>query len=174
MPYLKNRIKQNPLSKSHYISGQQALNIDDFEYHTGDWHTLAAWGSDDIEVKGFTLMGDGEKYNTNPYLGDNGIIDATDILRRMGKKPIAPVVWAANHARSAADMLICNALDGLDIRQNHYLSLTIKDLDDWFSTPQDKQRVYSLLEQALVKLPTYAQDAILAWLKTAKETNFDA
>ena len=32
MPYLKNRIKQNPLSKSHYISGQQALNIDDFEY----------------------------------------------------------------------------------------------------------------------------------------------
>ena len=119
-------------------------------------------------------MGDGEEYNTNPYIGDSGIIDATDTLRSMGKKLIAPTVWAANHARAAADMLICNALDGKDIRQNHYLSLTIKELDDWFSTPQDKERVYSLLEQALPKLPTYAQDAILAWLKTAKETDFDA
>lgn len=174
MAHLQEIVKRNPLSKTHYISGQKALNICDFEHHTGDWHTLAAWGSDEIEVKRFTLMGNGEKYNTNPYLGDSGIIDVTDILRRMGKKPIAPIVWAANHARAAADMLICNALDGFDIRQNHYLSLTVKDLDDWFSTPQDKERVYSLLEQALPKLPTYAQDAILAWLKTAKETDFDA
>ncbi|MBO4576625.1 MAG: hypothetical protein J5680_05885 [Neisseriaceae bacterium] len=174
MAHLQEIIKRNPLSKTHYISGQKALNICDFEHHTGDWHSFAAWGGDEIEVKRFTLMGDGEEYNTNPYLGDSGIIDATDILRRMGKKPIAPVVWAANHERAAADMLICNALDGLDIRQNHYLSLTIKDLDDWFSMPQDKERVYSLLEQALPKLPNHAQDAITAWLKTAKETDFDA
>ena len=174
MAYLHHIIQRNPLSKTHYISGQQALNICDFEHHTGDWHKFAAWGGDDIEIKGFTLMGDGEEYNTNPYLGDSGIIDATDTLRRMGKKLIAPTVWAANHARAAADMLICNALDGKDIRQNHYLSLTIKDLDDWFSTPQDKQRVYALLEQALPKLPTHAQSAIMAWLKTAKETDFDA
>ena len=174
MAYLQEIVKRNPLSKTHYISGQKALNIDDFEHHTGDWHKFAAWGGDEIEVKRFTLMGDGEEYNTNPYLGDSGIIDATNILRRMGIKQIAPTVWAANHERAAADMLICNALDGLDIRQNHYLSLTIKDLDDWFSTKEDKERVYALLEQALPKLPTHAQDAILAWLQTAKETDFDA
>ena len=174
MTKIKEVLKTNPLSKTHYIGGQKALNIYDFKYHTGDWHSIAAWdNANEDEVKLFTLMGEGEKYNTNDYLADIGIIDATEILKQMGKTPIAPRVWAANHPRAAADMLICNALEGKDIRKNHYLSLTIRDLDDWFSTDDDKNRVYELLEFALPKLPEFAQKAISAWLKIAKETNFN-
>ena len=168
MAYLQEIVKRNPLSKTHYISGQKALNIDDFEHHTGDWHTLPAWGGDEIEIKRFTLMGDGEEYNTNPYLGDSGIIDATDILRRMGKKPIAPIVWAANHSRAIADIIICNVL-----MHNRVNSFTLYEFDAWFSEQSDKQRVYTLLEQALPKLPLTAQDTLSNWLKTAKETDFD-
>lgn len=169
MAYLHHIIQRNPLSKTHYISGQKALNIDDFEHHTGDWHKFAAWGGDDIEVKRFTLMGDGEEYNTNPYLGDSGIIDATDTLRKMGIKHIAPTVWAANHTRAIADIVICDILT-----KGRVYSFTLYEFDAWFSTQSDKEKVYTLLQQALPHLPQHAQLPLMAWLKTAKETDFDA
>ena len=169
MAYLQEMIERNPLSKTHYISGQKALNICDFEHHTGDWHTLVAWGGDEIEVKRLTLMGDGEEYNTNPYLGDSGIIDATDILRRMGKKPIAPVVWAANHTRAIADIIICDILS-----KGAVYSFTLYEFDAWFSTQEDKNKVYALLEQAIPYLAQQAQIALTQWINKAKETDFDA
>lgn len=96
-------------NRQRYISGQKALNIHDYTYHTGDWHAHAAWSMHTV-LRRFNVMGDGETYNTNPYLDDLEIYDATETLKRMGK-PIEQTITAASHARAIVDMVICNALE---------------------------------------------------------------
>jgi hypothetical protein len=159
-------LKQQTFTPQHYISGQKALNIYDLKYNTGDWHTVEAWHPQ-ANILHFSLMGEGEKYNTNPYLADRGIIDVTAVLKSMGNPEFAPVVYAASHARAIADMIICNALDG------KLKSVTLQDFDDWMSTQEDKERVYALLRIAINNLPKSAAILVKQWLKAAEEKDFD-
>lgn len=160
-------LRQQKLSPNRYISGQPALNILDLKYHTGDWHQSSVW-NESKTIPRFGLMGDGEPDNTNAYLGDAGIIDATEILRKMGKPPFAPIIYAASHARAIADMIICHALD-------HKLSLhnALYDLNAWMPTTDDKERVYKLLRIAKPLLPEYAACVIQQFLDTAEQSDFD-
>ena len=164
---LKELIKQNPLSKFHYISGQKALNIYDFENKTGDWHFSAFWGGEEQKLKKFSLMGTGEKFNTNPFLGDLGVFEASKNLALMGKN-FNCEIWAANHSRAISDIIICNALEEGEVN-----FFTLYEFDAWFPTADDKQKVYFYLELALKKLSVGLQNPVLAWLKKAKEMNFE-
>ncbi|MDR0666738.1 MAG: hypothetical protein LBF71_04915 [Campylobacteraceae bacterium] len=82
----------------------------------------------------------------------------------MGKPEFALVVYAANHARAIADMVICNAIDG-----EIFMSVTLQDLDDWMPGYEDKERVYSLLYMAINKLPDSAATLVQQWLNAARE-----
>lgn len=166
-------LSRKPLSPQHYISGQRALNIYDHVHGTGDWHTVETWLPTSPLAR-FSLMGKGEEFNTNAYLGAEGVINVTEILQRMGTPQFAPVVWAASHARAIADMVICDALDGKDIRNKKtHLTVTLNDLDDWMPAPEDKMRVYHLLHIAISSLPQQAKAIAQAWVTAAKARDFN-
>lgn len=157
------QLKRN-YSPSLYISGQKALNIYDDERCTGDWHAAEAWHPQQTKLGTCGIMGVGGFFNTHPYLGNKGIVDVTQTLKAMGCPDFAPVVYAANHARAIADMIIVDALN-----QQIFSAVTLKAFDDWMPTEQDKQKVYSLLEQAIPHLSTIEASLVKQWLMTAQE-----
>lgn len=63
-------------SKQLYISGMRALNINDYEFLTGDWHVHETWHID-CELSSFHIMGKGKiaLFDTNVYLGEEGIFE---------------------------------------------------------------------------------------------------
>lgn len=153
-------------NSEHYISGMPALNIYDYEFNTGDWHTRTFWENTPF-VRRFGIMGMGEEHNTNAYLGNRGVFDASPVLKKMGV-PIHKTIYAANHARAIADMVICKALN-----DNKPFIPDMFSLDDFMPALEDKERVYAMLEYALDKLPRSAANRVQQYLKTAKETHFE-
>ena len=72
-------------SKQLYISGMRALNINDYEYFTGDWHVQETWHNCS-NLSPFHIMGKGKfaLMDTNLYLGEEGVFEASETLKTMG------------------------------------------------------------------------------------------
>nr|WP_239992922.1 hypothetical protein [Neisseria meningitidis] len=84
-----------PTEPDRYVSSIVALNVHS-PNGTGDWHSAKAL-SDWAYPEKFYIYGENQERNTNHLLGDNGIIDGTDRLNKMGYFPENIPVWLADH-----------------------------------------------------------------------------
>lgn len=157
-------------SKQLYISGMRALNINDYEFLTGDWHIKDTWHSDS-ELSSFHIMGKGKiaLLDTNVYLGEEGIFEASEILQTMGVPKFSPTVYAATHARAIADEVIAEAFLAIELKGSKlFRHISLNDLDDYMPEDSDKKRVYELLEKAIKLLPEEQSEHVKEWLYQAK------
>ncbi len=163
-PTLKETIENIKFSNNSYISGSMALNIYDFEYNTGDWHTMEAWAETKALAPAQWLGKNSPNLDTSPYLGYKGIFLADNVLKRMGINFSVPV-YAANHARAISDLVLFGIIeraDGSALMDKWFF-------DDMMCTPEDKQRVYDMIEPALTVLGDNHRLLLEKWLKNMKD-----
>lgn len=175
MTKLYEELEKIPFSKNLYIAGLRALNILDMENATGDWHTYEAWHPDS-QLKPRHIMGDRSPawFNTIPFLGHIGIFEASEILSRMGVPKFADQVYAAEHRCTIADSVIAEAFTAKPFNGTKlFRFMQLTDFDDFMSDPEDKQKVYDLLEIALDKLPKAESEHVSTWLNLAMSKNYD-
>lgn len=143
-----------PTSRQRYISNMVALNIHS-PNGTGDWHSAATFAKPIPEY--LFLCGDNQPNNTNHLLGDTGVIDGTQRLNRMGIYPEHTPVFIADHPRACFDLLYV-----LVLQQGAVRSLI---LDDWFPAIEDKEAVYTLIQQAEPHLNAQEKERLETWKK---------
>lgn len=158
-------------SEQTYISCQKALNIQDRVNGTGDWHTKIAWNPKG-KLGSKHVLGKGMKFNTNAYLGSLGVFEASEVLQSMGVPHFADTVYAANHERAIADMVILEALSN---PQPKWSSVVESDLDGWMPGQKDKQKVYALLHRAIHKMSQNSAEYkyVNFWIKQMKNADID-
>lgn len=157
-------------SKQLYISGMRALNINDYEFLTGDWHVKETWHPDS-ELNSFHIMGKGKiaLFDTNIYLGEEGVFEASEILQTMGVPIFSPKVYAATHARAIADKIIAEAFLAIKLNGSKlFRYISLHDFDDYMPEDTDKLRVYELLEKAIKLLPQEQSNHVKERLYQAK------
>lgn len=88
-------------------------------------------------------------------MGQNGIIDGTARLNKMGYYPENSPVWLADHPRACVDYLYTAVL------QTGSIGRVI--LDDWFPNDEDKQSVYDLLNQIEPHLNAQEWENLQLW-----------
>lgn len=157
-------------SKQLYISGMRALNINDYEFLTGDWHVKETWHPDS-NLSSFHIMGKGKisLFDTNVYLGEVGVFEASEILQTMGVPTFSRTVYAATHARAIADKIIAEAFLAIELNGSKlFRYISLHDFDDYMPEDTDKQRVYELLEKAIKLLPQEQSNHVKEWLYQAK------
>lgn len=167
---LYDELAKIQFSKQLYISGMRALNINDYEFLTGDWHVHETWHPDS-NLSSFHIMGEGKiaLFDTNVYLGEEGVFEASEILRTMGIPIFSPTVFAATHARAIADKIIAEAFLAIELNGSKlFRYISLHDFDDYMPEDTDKQRVYELLEKAIKLLPQEQSDHVKEWLYQAK------
>ncbi|MBS9779561.1 MAG: hypothetical protein KGV51_02940 [Moraxellaceae bacterium] len=163
-PTLKEIIENIKFSNDSYISGIRALNIYDFEFDTGDWHTIETWADTCYTLpKSHWLGKNSPNLDTSPYLGYKGIFLADSVLKRMGINYSVPV-YAANHARAISDLVLFGIIecgDGSTLMDKWFF-------DDMMCTHKDKKRVYEMIEPALNLLGNSHRPLLEKWLKDMK------
>ena len=167
---LYDELAKIQFSKQLYISGMRALNINDYEFLTGDWHVHETWHPDS-NLSSFHIMGEGKiaLFDTNVYLGEEGVFEASEILRTMGIPIFSPTVYAATHARAIADKIIAEAFLAIELNDRKlFRYISLNDLDDYMPEDNDKHRVYELLEKAIKLLPQEQSNPVKEWLHQAK------
>ncbi|WP_081261769.1 hypothetical protein [Moraxella catarrhalis] len=162
-------------SPSLYISGKRALNVLDSQNQTGDWHRYDAWHHPNAGVGLYQVAGKDCQLDTTPYLGDLGVFHANELVYdKMGLPNFGDTVYCATHARAIADLVIAEAFFTPPFRGTSlFRTMSLFDLDDFMGMPEDKQKVYDLLEIAIPKLPKEQASHVSEWLRLAKEKNYD-
>ena len=108
-------------------------------------------------------------FDTNVYLGEEGVFEASEILRTMGIPIFSPTVYAAPHARAIADKIIAEAFLAIELNGSKlFRYISLHDFDDYMPEDTDKQRVYELLEKAIKLLPQEQSNHVKEWLYQAK------
>lgn len=138
-----------------YVSGIVALNIPS-ETGTGDWHFDLAFRKHDGPRPLPFMVGEGQGYDTTVLLGDAGVFECSAILDRIGVPHEPGPVYAANHARAIADMVL-----GSVMRGNTALPVT---LDDWMPRTEDKAAVLRLLQIAESRLDSNQRARVNVWV----------
>lgn len=141
---LYDELAKIPYSKTAYIGGYRAFNIYSPE-DTGDWHTVSFWDAD-AHLNANNIMGiDGTGYSidTSRYFGDKGVFLANETLKNMGIPEFAREIYASDHARTFADLVIIGIKKGkpLDFFE-------MQDFDDFMHSDENKQKTYRLLREA--------------------------
>lgn len=88
-------------------------------------------------------------------MNDNGVIDGTARLMRMGIYPENTPVFIADHPRACFDLIYTMVL-----QQNAIDSVI---LDDWFPTIDDKRAVYALIQAAEPLLDQQEKERLEQW-----------
>lgn len=101
------------------------------------------------------ISGSGCATDTTLILGAAGVYDCTALLDELRIPHAEGAVYAANHARAIADLVISAVL------RNE--SPDFVRLDDWMPRESDKREVFDLLAIALKQLPSERQQKVLAW-----------
>ncbi len=143
-------------SPQRYLSGIAALNIPSFK-GTGDWHLIETFFRSHQQRSRLFMAGVGCEADTTPLLADRGVFDCSAILNEWGIPHPPGTVYAANHARAIADMVLVCVLDGS--HPDHV------ELDDWMPGNEDKQAVFDLLDVAMQYLTWEQQSKVAAWKK---------
>ncbi|MFT6599972.1 MAG: hypothetical protein ACJATD_000820 [Alloalcanivorax sp.] len=119
-----------------YISGIVALNLPTSP-DSGDWHTMETLRALKRGARiPLCLAGESTEFDALDYFGNDGIIDASAAIARLGEDVQGPV-YVASHARAVADMVMLRLPQG-------WLNLAHLNLDDWLSE-DGKERVINLL-----------------------------
>ncbi|MBI6725698.1 hypothetical protein YA0089_19010 [Pseudomonas viridiflava] len=128
-----------PTSPKRYISGISALNIPS-DSGTGDWHTFATLRRPTRRQIPLKLVGDGQDFNSNTIFGSRGVVDCTEQCEKYGIPFEDSPVYAANHIRALADMVVYYA--GLK------MNISSIPLNDWLNTENEKKELFELLQYA--------------------------
>lgn len=143
-------------TKQLYLGGMAALNLPS-DTGTGDWHMEQTFFRPRKTRSRSFISGKGCPTDTTALLGDEGIYDCTQILLKYGIHYESHPVYAANHARATADLVLDAVMRD---RSPDFVML-----DDWMPRDMDKQQVFALLEKASEHLPTKQRKQVLAWQK---------
>ena len=171
---LYDELSKFDYSPSLYISGFRALNTQDYEYNTGDWHNIETWFHPQSQIKRYNIVGVGQELDTTPYLSSRGVFESSELFGKMGIPKFAKTVYCATHARAIADLVIAEAFFAEPYNGTKlFRKMQLADFDDFMCSPADKQRVYDLLEIAIPKLPEEQASHVSEWLRLAKEKNYD-
>lgn len=133
----------------NYLSGIASLNLP-CEEGTGDWHMLGTF--DERNTKPIQFLAGRDLIEV---LGTEGIEDRSQDADRAGI-PRSGIVWASNHARAIADMVVRSVISG---RVASHVRL-----DDWMPEEDQKKRVLYLLDKA--KLLPAQRARVRQWVQT--------
>ncbi|PCM50218.1 hypothetical protein CP335_08440 [Pseudomonas fluorescens] len=143
-------------SRENYITGKAAINFPHPGSTTGGWHFLSYFDRESGEAK-VSLAGI-HYPDTTAYFGDLGIIDVTDELAERGWSAEGRRLYMADHYRAAADMIVRWALS-----ESNHRSV---EIDDWFSSRAERQRLLEILDTGRSKLSEVGQwQKVEAWLR---------
>lgn len=149
-------------TQQHYITSIAALNIPSLD-GTGDWHF-----SDCFIQHGDFLpqqhLAEIDTISTRHLLGDYGIYECSDILKKYGAAPLPDKakIYAANHYRAVVDMIF-------DLIKNGQSITDTVILDDWFPEDSEKQTVYQLLDKLKADLTDQQWMMIDKWKQRTDE-----
>lgn len=141
-------------SIKHYLTAITALNIIS-EEGTGDWHFIENFLEDENFIPKKTVAGI-DTLSTNKFFGNKGIFKCYKILVKSGLQPSTKEVYAADHYRAVADMIVNNVRQGYDIEKTIIL-------DDWLPEPHEKEKLYSLIHKFKSVSTKKEWEAIKAW-----------
>lgn len=144
------------VTREHYITGKAAINFPYPGLSTGGWHVTSYWDRDSgvckVSLAGIHFP------DTTSFFGDDGIVDATQVLADRGWHADGKTVWMADHFRAAADMVVRWALS-----DSQHCSV---EIDEWFPSGEDRQRFLDLLDAAKVRLLEIGRlDRVERWLE---------
>ncbi|HTV74149.1 MAG TPA: hypothetical protein VME66_10620 [Candidatus Acidoferrales bacterium] len=142
-------------SPTKYLSGVVALNLP-ADGTSGDWHYEQTFLRPRTRTPRTFLAGDGQPTDTSLLLGEAGIYDCSAALDRLGIAHPAGPVYAADHVRAVADLVLGSLLRGE--RANHVV------LDEWMPEVPDQRRVFTLLERARSRLRPGLQALVDTWI----------
>jgi hypothetical protein len=157
-PFSEPRRLPDDTTPERYVSGTVALNIVAKE-PTGDWHVETAFFRPRRTSPRCFVVGRGCEVDTTPLLGALGVDDRSATLHRMGVPNVPKRLYAADHARAIADLVL------VAVMRDQSPAFVV--LDDWMPRPQDKRRVVDLLRLALDCLNESRHAAVLAWLSAS-------
>ena len=141
-------------SVEHYLTGIPALNIPHPKTGPADWHFAECFrGCFGRKPGPFPIAGK-DFISTNDRLGDYGISEVGDILRRYGAYDVPEKVYAASHHRAYVDILIHVASSFGHCNPFPY--------DDWF-TDEEALQILDLLTKAVPILPDDINRRVLSW-----------
>lgn len=145
------------VSSQHYITGKAAINFPHQGSTTGGWHFLSYF---DREAGVAKVSLAGIHYpDTTSFFGDLGIIDVTDQMAQRGWSVEDRQLYMADHYRAAADMIVRWALGDSD-----HCNV---DIDEWFPSLTDKQRLLDLLDTGEPQLLEMGRlKKVEAWLRS--------
>jgi hypothetical protein len=143
-------------TRARYMTGLSALNIPAPE-GTGDWHFAETFEGFAGRPPGpFQLAGDNAT-DTRRWLGDTGIFDARSRLEPYRLELPPGPIYAADHYRAIADMVLAAVVAGQPFEDSI-------SLDDWLPEPQEKDRFRTLLETAKPALTLEQWNRIVLWV----------
>lgn len=138
-----------------YITGLTALNIAKPGHAPADWHTHGL-----VNEKSWCWSD--ELASTEDLLGEKGLYDATDVLRRYVPETPAGTL-AASYERAVFDLLY----HFLFVKKKPVPNVQAKDIDD----AVDLALVADWIESAA--LPQDQTDTMLRWLQASDEVKDD-
>jgi hypothetical protein len=145
------------VSHQHYITGKAAINFPHPGSTTGGWHFLSYFDRESGVAK-VSLAGI-HYPDTTGYFGDLGITDVTHLLAERGWSAEGRRLCMADHYRAAVDMIVRWALS-----ESIHCSV---ELDDWFSSRAERQRLLEILDTGRSKLCEVGRlQKVEAWLRT--------
>ena len=147
------------VSRDNYITGKSSINfpLDD---ETGGWHFMSYYdkskGVFKVSLAGIHFP------DTFSYLGNDGVIDVVDQMKRRGIHVNSPHIYMADHYRAAADMIIRWALSE---RKNCNV-----EINEWFPKPEDQNRLFDYIAKAKQKLQEVGKwTKVDCWMGSQKE-----
>lgn len=126
-------------SPEHYISGIAALNIPSVD-GTGDWHMHGVFRANTKKPPLLFIVGEGEPFNSNKIFGNEGIIECSHILDEFKIEHVSEKVYAANHIRAIADLILYFSETGS--------SLDHLPINDWLNNEEQKRDLYLLINKS--------------------------
>lgn len=143
-------------SRQHYITGISALNIPD-PAGTGDWHFGETFeGTTDREPRRLVVAGV-DVGDSHAVFADQGVFDARARLEARGLTPPPGPVWAADHYRAIADMLLHAVAQQWDFEK-------LLNLDDWLCQPAEQECLTAFLQPARQQVSEAQWERIGHWL----------
>ncbi len=145
-------------SEHHYITGKAALNVPNPDRSFADWHFDEVF----LSGRGKIRIAGKDTETTFPILGNYGIRECSDTLRRFGLAvPDTEKVYTANHVRAILDMV--------------FSSIAKKKLPSHVVVDEfiDSENEYAELRAKIQELKTKLSDTTaLALLNEWEDINF--
>ncbi|MBX8486162.1 hypothetical protein [Pseudomonas cichorii] len=142
MPQLLFDFDLKRVSQVHYITGKAAINFPHDGSTTGGWHFLSYYDRESGVAK-VSLAGI-HYPDTTDFFGDAGVLDVTQQLAKRGWAIAEKRLFMADHYRATCDMLMKWILS-----ESMHCNV---EIDEWFPSFSEKQRLLRMLDLCQHKL----------------------